>query len=75
MKANPFRQKAPRCTATVRCQCFAKSVLFLSWESMPEEARVEFKENGPIPCEGGGVPGEWCGDCRFGKVRAPEIEE
>jgi hypothetical protein len=68
----PFRQKKPRASSAVRCDCHAKPVLFRPWEKMPEAAKREFKINGPIPCEGGGIPGEWCAGCRFGKVYEPE---
>lgn len=67
-----FRQKTARAESDVRCQCFAKPVLFLAWEKLPKSARDEFTNNGPIPCEGGGVPGAWCSGCRFGEVLEPE---
>ena len=68
-----FKQKTPRCESNVRCQCLAKPVLFLDWDKMPKSAQQEFTKNGPIPCEGGGVPGPWCEECRFGKVLEPEV--
>jgi hypothetical protein len=67
-----FRQSKPRRQTDVRCQCFADPVLFVGWEKMPDSARNEFNQNGPIPCEGGGLPGEWCQGCRFGAVLPPE---
>lgn len=67
-----FTQKKPRREMNVRCQCFAKPILFIGWDNMPADAKEEFETNGPIPCEGGGLPGEWCAGCRFGKVLEPE---
>ena len=68
-----FRQKFPREESDVRCQCFAKSDLFLDWDDMSLAAKNEFARNGPIPCEGSGTPGIWCDGCRFGKVLKPEV--
>ena len=67
-----FRQRKPRRSTTVQCDCFASPILFEPWDQMPENARQEFKINGPIPCEGGGLPGQWCEGCRFGKVHEPD---
>ena len=52
----------------VTAMCHAARGLFLAWDEMEPEGRDEFNLNGPIPCEGGGVPGEWCEECRFGTV-------
>lgn len=70
MKRQKFKLKQPRRVDTIliTAQCFADPVLFLPWDEMTSEARDEFDVNGPIPCEGGGVPGEWCEQCRFGNV-------
>ena len=69
-KKNKFRRKVARETKTVliTAECLADPGLFLDWDEMTSEARDEFDVNGPIPCEGGGVPGEWCEQCRFGEV-------
>ena len=72
---NAFFQKTPRMSADVRCVCYASPKLFVPWEQLSTAAKNEFVRNGPIPCEGGGVPGSWCGECRFGLVHAPEIIE
>lgn len=64
----PFRLTQIRDSADLQAQCYADLVLFEPWDKMTEDARDEFTKNGPIPCEGGGVPGEWCADCRFGKL-------
>ena len=69
-----FFQKTPRCTATIQFRCHAKISLFLEWDKMTASAQMEFIDNGPVPCEGGGIPGDWCGACRFGKVGQPDIE-
>ena len=47
--------------------CHADPAMFLPWEKLPEEFIQEITANGSIPCEGGGLPGEWCGGCRFGE--------
>lgn len=69
-----FRQLRARRVTITRAECFAKPVLFQPWDDMPKAAQREFETNGPIPCEGGGLPGPWCGDCRFGSVESPEDE-
>jgi hypothetical protein len=58
--------KRPRAWAVVLFECHARDSLFGPWEDMTAADRNEFIENGPIPCEGGGVPGSWCENCRFG---------
>ena len=68
----PYRQSLPRRITVVRCECFADPVLFLPWDQMPVDVQQEFRVNGSIPCEGGGLPGDWCAGCRFGKVHNPE---
>ena len=62
--------KTPRRTDAilVTASCHAAPGLFLDWDDMTSEHRDEFDLHGPIPCEGGGVPGEWCEGCRFGNV-------
>lgn len=71
-KPNPFRMTTPTRATRIECTCFADPVLFLDWDEVPAEAQNEISVNGPIPCEGGGLPGEWCQDCRFGKLSDPE---
>jgi len=65
-KANKFRLSTIRRKAELEAQCFADPELFKPWDQMTAAAKSEFDKNGPIPCEGGGVPGEWCNGCRFG---------
>lgn len=72
MSSTRFKQREPRRSTIVECHCYAKQALFKPWEQMTEAAKAEFDKNGPIPCEGGGLPGEWCAGCRFGKVGDPE---
>jgi hypothetical protein len=67
-KIKNWREKTPRYEKTVIYQCFASQKLFGDWDDLSTAARKEFVTNGPIPCEGGGVPGEWCANCRFGEV-------
>ena len=73
-KQQPFRLDTARRTTTVRCRCMADPCLFLPWEALSAAAKKEFHKNGGIPCEGGGLPGEWCAGCRFGVVDEPEDE-
>lgn len=66
-----FRIETPRATTVVRCHCHAAPELFLPWEMLSKSAKAEFGENGGIPCEGDGMPGEWCSGCRFGAIDEP----
>ena len=68
-----FKQKSPRESTNTLVECYAKPILFEPWENLSEEVKYEFMTNGPIPCEGGGVPGMWCDGCRFGKVYEPTV--
>jgi hypothetical protein len=69
----PFREKNPRKRTFSLFVCFGAPELFEA-DMAPEVSR-EFRANGPIPCQGGGHPGPWCSDCRFGEVTEPvEIE-
>lgn len=67
-----FRLDHPRLSTKVVCHCYASPELFLRWEDTSPEAKLEFEQNGSIPCEGGGLPGEWCCGCRFGELEEPE---
>ncbi len=71
MKRSKFYRSQPRAVTTVECECHAAAELFLRWEELSPAARKEFQDQGPIPCEGGGLPGEWCARCRFGVVKEP----
>ena len=63
-----FRQESPRRITLWEAQCYGMPELFVPWESMSEEAKNEFEENGGVSCEGSGVPGPWCIGCRFGEM-------
>lgn len=67
-----FKQKMVRLATNVQCDCYAKPSLFKPWEKLSQSAKNEFLIHGPIPCGGGGVPGIWCADCRFGKLHDPQ---
>ncbi len=69
---NKFFQKEPRHETVTLASCHASPKLFIEWDKMSKAAKNEFETNGPIPCEGGGVPGFWCDGCRFGKIGDPE---
>ena len=77
MSETPYRTATPRMTQiyTLTASCFADPRLAMAWEAMGEAERDEFEQHGPIPCDGGFMPGEWCGDCRFGHVEMSEGEE
>jgi hypothetical protein len=65
-KTSSLILKKPRRVCCVTFGCLAPGYYFLPWEKMPKKAQEEVEENGSIPCEGGGRPGEWCMECRFG---------
>jgi len=65
-----YRRTELRAECKVHCLCYADPQLFLPWENLTPAVKREFQVNGPLPCEGGGVPGEWCGECRFGSVQS-----
>lgn len=69
-----FRIKEPRAKSTLEAECYAHPRLFLPYEQLNKAERREFDTNGPIPCEGGGTPGEWCNGCRFGGLQTIEVE-
>ena len=54
-------------TWTYECRCFAPESMFDKWQDIPQEVRDLIPDNG-LPCDGGGRPGPWCRDCKFGKV-------
>lgn len=62
----PFRTQKPRRTVQLTFRCFGAPDLFLS--EISESVRKDMRKRGPIPCEGGGRLGEWCAECRFGKL-------
>lgn len=71
---NKFRRHKRRIRAIIAADCFADKSLFLPWENLSRAAKNEFDKNGPVPCEGGGIPGEWCSNCRFGKLLNIDME-
>lgn len=71
-KRSKFLRKDARSVTELSCLCYADPQLFVPAEKLSKAALAEFRVNGPIPCEGGGVPGEWCGNCRFGKIMREE---
>lgn len=63
-----------RAWSIVRFNCHASEDYFLEWEDIPQEVKDEIERNGGIPCEGGGVPGDWCTRCRFGSTEPMTTE-
>ena len=55
--------------------CHAPEDYFLDWEDTPQDVKDEIERNGGIPCEGGGVPDEWCARCRFGTYERIDAED
>ena len=55
-----------RASGTWFFHCHADAGYFLPWEDVPELLKEELEAHGGLPCEGGGKPGWWCTDCRFG---------
>ena len=54
------------------CGAPEKEVLDSEWENIPDEHKKIINEQGGLPCDGGGVPGDWClcvskgfGKCRY----------
>lgn len=77
MGETPYRTATP-CRIliyTVTAACCADPRLAVPWEAMGEAEQDEFAQHGPIPCDGGFMPGEWCGGCRFGHVEVSEGAE
>ena len=72
----PYRLVTARqtLTYTFEASCFIDPALVKPWEAYTEAERDEFEAHGPIPCEGGFLPGLWCEDCRFGKCSPMEEE-
>ncbi len=67
-----FRLKTIRRETSSIAECYASPDLFVDWDKASKAAKNEFEVNGPIPCEGGGLPGFWCEGCRFGGLLPPE---
>ena len=64
-----FRTKEPRRKVTLTVRCFAVDDMFTpKFTDMPESLQRAFDDGLTIPCEGGGVPGEWCRECVFGEM-------
>jgi hypothetical protein len=61
------RLSTHRSTALWRFRCYADPRYFLPWDEVPDVLKDELEANGELPCEGGGMPGWWCEECRFGK--------
>jgi hypothetical protein len=72
VKPVPFRLLTARRITDTRASCYADPRLFEEWDTLSKDAKLEFIKNGPVPCEGGGTPGQWCDSCRFGHVDAPD---
>lgn len=63
-----YLRDEPRAEVEITFQCFAAPELFTPlFDDLPKDAQDAFS-NGTLvmPCEGGGVPGEWCSSCVFG---------
>lgn len=58
-----YRKRTVRATAEITIECYADPVLFEP--ELTANLINYFRLNGPIPCEGSGVPGIHCHGCRF----------
>ena len=64
-----LKNKPARAVSTIEFRCHASPALFRKkWEELSDGAKREYETNGTMPCEGGGVPGEWCLRCRFHRM-------
>lgn len=45
--------------------CGAPEVLFGEWDDVPSDLKEQVDKQNGLPCDGGGVPGEWCSDCQW----------
>lgn len=62
----PFRQDMPRASQEFVAHCYAVDLIFDDEALWPDALFQDMTEHNGIPCEGSGVPGLWCEDCRFG---------
>lgn len=68
VSAEQYRTEEPRAVVILEAKCFAPSAMFTAeWEDIPKKFQAVYSENN-IPCEGGGVAGEWCAKCPFGSL-------
>jgi hypothetical protein len=57
----------PRATTTWLFHCHADPGYFVPlYEDIPDPLKDQLDANGGLPCDGGGHPGPWCMECRFG---------
>lgn len=64
-----FRQKKP-IEMEITLQCFADPRMFLrDFAAMPKDMQDAFSNGLSIPCEGSGIVGPWCTQCKFGDYR------
>ena len=48
-------------TETLTYKCNAPDEVFVErYEDVPEEHKNIIESQGSLPCDGGGIPGEWC---------------
>ena len=63
---------APHNLITIRLGCRLNRDLLGPWEELTEAQQTTWKEQigpGAVPCEGEGITGIWCGNCRFGDIK------
>ena len=65
-----------RRTALVRVTCVAPDVIFTAehFADIPAKYRRTIANMNGLPCDGGGVPGEWCIKCRCPFSQAEEVQ-
>lgn len=66
-----FKLDTPRTFANTVVECYGSPELF---EQNPSrEVEDACMQDGPIPCEGSGVLGLYCQDCRFGLIEVTDL--
>ena len=57
-------------TYTKTIECTAPLVVFTeqNYEDIPEAYRYVIDAQNGLPCDGGGVPGNWCRRCFWGAI-------
>ncbi len=62
-----FFRDAPREVTHWVYACHADPGFFGDERTMSEAHRMDLQTHNGLPCDGSGIPGPWCVDCRFGK--------
>lgn len=58
-----------RAEMTIKVYCKAPDEVFdenMTHDEMPDDIEAALESMGGLPCDGGGIPGLWCGQCPWG---------